>query len=185
MRKVVFRVRKVVEGASGRSRWPGRILPAAALLVMATACVEQVDLTVPTAEEVGSAYTYGGEWSAEISGNVAVLSIRRTVQEIRREGGTWAKAGPYIFLFSRETQQLFEDFPGLAAVRAATITPAGDTVAVALLPRDTLNELTWRRALNISGLARRDGTEEPRRMVELVRFGEDNTQFEYNRDYIR
>lgn len=170
--------------ASGQRGWLRGVVSIAALLAIGAACAEQADLSVPTAEEVEARYSYGGDWSADMSGNVAVLTIRRTVPEIQREGGTWAKAGPYIFLFSRETRQLFEEFPGLAAVRAATIIPAGDTVAVALLPRDTLNELTWRRALNVSGLARRDGTEEPRRMVELVRFGEDNTQFDYNRDYI-
>lgn len=147
-------------------------------------CVEREELRVPTAEEVEANYTYGGEWAAEMSGNVAVLSIVRTPEQVRREGSTWAKAGPYIFLFNIETQELFQNYSGLAGVRAITVTPGGDTIAQALLARDTLNELTWRRALNISGLARRDGTAEPRRMVELVRWGEDHTEHEYNEQFI-
>ncbi|MEX0741798.1 MAG: hypothetical protein WD079_03310 [Phycisphaeraceae bacterium] len=157
----------------------------AMLLAVLWGCEDDVALTVPTAEEIEERYSYGGNWSAEMSGNVGVLLITRTPQEVRSEGGTWLKATPYIFIFSRETQELFEEFPGLAAVRAVLLTTTGDTVARAMLPRDTLNELTWRRALNVSGLARRDATEEPGRMVDLVRYGEDNTEFEYNRDFIR
>ena len=148
------------------------------------ACAEEVELTLPTAEEVRATYAYGGQLTAEMSGNVAVLTIHQTSQQLRQAASLWTKATPYIFLFSRETYQLFEDYPGLAAVRAVTVAPGNETVAEALLHREELNPLTWRRALNISGLARRDGTEEPEKMAALVRWGEDHTEFEYNRRYI-
>jgi hypothetical protein len=52
-------------------------------------------------------------------------------------------------------------------------------VARATLERDALNSITWRRALNISGLARRDGSERPTRLEDLVRWGQEHTTYEY------
>jgi hypothetical protein len=159
-----------------------RLLPAGLVLALA-ACPEPQDVSLPTAEEVEQRYTYAGEFSAELSGNVAVIEIPQTPEQLR-SGSLWLKGVPYIFLFSRETQSLFDDYGGLAGVRVRTLGPRGVVVVDALLERDELNQLTWRRALNISGLARRDGTEDPSKMSDLVRWGEDHTEFEYNRQYI-
>ena len=54
-----------------------------------------------------------------------------------------------------------------------------------MLLRDELNDLTWRRALNIAGVARRDGTEQPSKLEDLARWGEDHTEYEYNPRYVR
>jgi hypothetical protein len=91
--------------------------------------------------------------------------------------------GPQIFLFSEETQSLFIRYDGLAGVRVISTT-GGVEVARALLLRDTLNDLTWRRALNISGIARRDGSEHPSRIEALVHWGEDHTEYQYNESFI-
>ena len=58
------------------------------------------------------------------------------------------------------------------------------TVANALLARDALTDILWRRSLNISGQARRDGTERITLIEALIRWGEDHTEFEYNQRYV-
>ncbi len=143
------------------------------------------DLSIPSSSEVEKAYTYGGGLSATMHGNVAEITIVQADRQLRRGGTLWAKVGPFILLFSKETEALFRDYPGLAGVRAVTVTPDGAEVARALLARDALNDLTWRRALNIAGLARRDGTRRPTLLEDLVEWGEDHTEFEYNPRFSR
>jgi hypothetical protein len=163
-------------------------IAAVALLlpVLATGCRESVDLTLPTAEEVESYYANVATLDeAEINGNVALVVVQQSADQLYRGGTLWAKVGPYVYLFSEETRQLFEDYPGLAGVRVVTRTPTGTTVANALLRRDELTDVLWRRALNIAGLARRDGTERIPLIEDLIRWGEDHTEFEYNERYVR
>jgi hypothetical protein len=146
---------------------------------------EERDLTVPTAGDVQEAFTYEGSLSVSMSGNVAEVTVSQPEQHLRRGGSLWAKVGPYVILFSEESENLFRSYPGLAGIRVVTTTPGGAEVARALLPRDTLNDLTWRRALNIAGQARRDGTRRPTLLENLVRWGEEHTEFTYNPRYTR
>jgi hypothetical protein len=146
---------------------------------------EGPDLAVPNADQIEAAYIYPGGLSAHVSGNVAEVTITQPARDLRRGGTLWAKVGPYVLLFSEETQNLFRDYPGLAGVRVITRSSDGNEVARALLPRDELNGITWRRARNISGLARRDGTRRPSLLEELVEWGEDHTEFTYNPHYSR
>jgi len=129
---------------------------------------------------VAEAYIYGDGLSAEMSGNVAEITIVQPSRQLRRGGSLWAKVGPYILLFSEETEDLFRHYPGLAAVRVVTVASNGPEVARALLARETLNDITWRRARTIAGLARRDGTRRPTLLEQLVEWGEDHTEFSYN-----
>ena len=145
---------------------------------------EEVDLTLPTAEEVESVYLYEGTLTATMNGNVAEVTIVQAERQLRRGGTLWAKVGPYVFLFSEETEGLFRDYPGLAGVRVVTVTPGQQEVARALLLRESLNDVTWRRSKNISGLARRDGTRRPTLLESLVEWGEDHTEFNYSPRYI-
>lgn len=139
---------------------------------------------LPDADAVEAYYDYGGSLEAEIVGNVAVVSVTQSAQQIRRGGKLWAKVGPYIFLFSDETQRLFADHSGLAAVRV--VTRVGDSeVANAILSREELSDVLWRRALNISGRARRDGTSQMTLLEDLVAWGEDHTEFQYNERFTR
>jgi len=154
-----------------------------ALALAAGACTKARDLTLPTAEEIESHYTSETTLEAAINGNVAEVSVQQSAGQLRRGGTMWAKVGPYIYLFSEETRQLFEDYPGLAAVRVITRTASGAEISNALLARDELSDILWRRSLNISGLARRDGTEHPRLLEDLIRWGEEHTEHEYNRRY--
>jgi hypothetical protein len=139
---------------------------------------------LPTAEEVVASYDYGRSLEAEIVGNVAVITVEQSAQQLRNGGTLWAKVGPYIFLFSEETRQLFMDHDGLAGVRV--ITRVGDAeVANAMLPREELSDVLWRRSLNIAGQARRDGTNRMTLLEDLVDWGEDHTEFSYNERYTR
>lgn len=167
-------------GKDLRAFWPALLI----VLVFGWAC-EETDLSVPDSTEVESAYLYGGGLTAYISGNVAEITIVQADRQLRRGGTLWAKVGPYVLLFSKETEGLFKDYPGLAGVRVVTVTPNGREVARALLARDELNDVTWRRALNISGLARRDGTRRPTLLEDLVEWGEDHTEYSYDSRYTR
>jgi hypothetical protein len=157
---------------------------AAGLLALTSGCEEQ-ELTVPSAKQVEAAFSYDGSLSAEMNGNVAEVRVSQSDRDLRRGGTLWAKVGPYVVLFSEESERLFLEYPGLAGIRVITTTSGGTEVARALLPRDGLNDLTWRRALNIAGLARRDGTRRPTLLEDLVRWGEDHTDFEYNPRYTK
>lgn len=147
-------------------------------------CVEEQDLTLPTDQEVEASFQYGGELRAEMSGNVAVVTVSQPYRQVRRGGNIWVKTGPYVVLFSQQTQDLFLQYGGLAAVRVITQTGSGQEVARATLLRDGLNELTWKRALNVSGHARLEGTTRPTRLEDLIKWGEEHTEFEYNPRYI-
>ncbi len=155
----------------------------AAALVL-TGCGQQKPLTLPTTAQVRSQYDYKGKMTVDMNGNVAEITVDQPVEQLRRGGTLWAKVGPYIFLFNSDTQKLFQDFPGLAGVRVITKLAGGHEIARAMLPRDTLNDLTWKRALNVAGHARKEGTDHPERMADLVKWGEDHTQFEYNPRYV-
>lgn len=147
-------------------------------------CASPQDTELPSADEVAAYYEYESDLTAEVVGNVASLTVGQDPQQLRRGGSLWAKVGPYVFLFTEETQRLFDDYPGVAAVRVTTV--VGEShVATALLPRDALNDLTWRRALNIAGKARRDGTERVTLLEDLVEWGEAHTDFEYSSRFTR
>ncbi len=131
-----------------------------------------------------SRYETAGGVDAEVAGNVATIRVAQDPQQLRRGGALWAKVGPYVFLFSEETRRLFEDFPGLAGVRVVTRV-GGAEVASALLARDELTDVLWRRGLNIAGRARRDGTGRVTLLEDLVDWGESHTEFEYSSRFTR
>ena len=161
-----------------------RTLSVILLAVFAAAC-ESPDTSLPTADDVTALFEYDGRLEAEMKGNVAEITVFQPNRQLSRGGSLWAKVGPYVFLFTAETQSLFATYGGLAAVRVVTKAPGGREVARAMLPRDALNDITWKKALNVSGLARRDGSKSPSRVEDLVRYGEDITEFEYNPRYVR
>lgn len=162
-------------------RW--KVLGALALVGMTSAC-EEPDLTLPTDAQVAEYFSASQIISAEMVGNVAEVTVAQSADQLRRGGRLWAQMGPYIYLFSEPTQTLFRDFGGLAAVRVVTQVGRAE-VARALLARPTLNDLTWRRAINVAGRARLEGTQRLTLLEDLIEFGEDHTEFTYNARYTR
>lgn len=171
-------------GTAGTSRlWLGAV--GLCMVLRGSACREPASLTLPTVAQIEEYYASVADLEeAEINGNVAVIVVRQSYDQLRRGGSIWARVGPYIYLFSEETRKLFDDFDGLAGVRVVTRTSSGTTVANALLARDELSDILWRRSLNISGRARRDGTERVTLLEDLIEWGEDHTEFEYNARYV-
>lgn len=132
---------------------------------------------LPAAEEV--AEWFGEDIEVAFDGNV--LDIRGTMgpDVLRRGGRIWARGGPYFYLFNVHVQQLLIDYPDIAGVRATTLTEAGEEIAVVTLLRSDLNEIRWREALARASLAQREGTDNPRLVERLIRFGEDHTEYRY------
>ncbi len=154
-------------------------------LMVASGCAEPPDLTLPTEDEISSYFQSSAPMRFEIDGNVAVITVEQDNQHLRRGGRLWAKVGPYIYLFTPATQDLLTDYPGLGGVRVSTTTESGTQVATALLPREALNDLTWKRAVAIAGRARVEGTSKVTLLESLIEFGEPRTEHEYNPRFIR
>ena len=143
------------------------------------------NLALPSDAEVEAHYPSAADLSVRVSGNIVEVTVDQPLQQVRRGGSLWAKVGPYIYLFTDETETLLREYPGLSGVRVITRTDRDRTeVARAFLHRDALNKLTWRRARNIAGKARRDGTRRPVLLEDLVEWGQDHTEFEYSEDFV-
>ena len=154
-------------------------------LVLAPLGCEKIDLAVPSDSEAGALYANSSDVSVRVSGNIVELTVDQPFRQVRRGGSLWAKVGPYIYLFTNETETLLREYPGLSGVRVITRTGRDNAeVARAFLHRDSLNELTWRRARNIAGKARTEGTQRPVLLEELVEWGQDHTEFGYNEDFV-
>ncbi len=124
---------------------------------------------------------FGESTEASLSGNV--LEIRGTVSDdfLLRGGRIWERSGPYFYLFNVHVQALLQEYPDIAAVRAITFSSDGEELARATLHRSELSEVQWREALGRASLAQSQGTASPRRIEELIRYGEDRTEFQYAR----
>ncbi len=152
--------------------------------LLALSACQEPKLVLPTPAQVRAQYDYEGTMKADLDGNVAEITVYQPVDQLRRGGTLWAEVGPYIFLFTTDTQKLFKDYSGLAAVRVITRLHGGEEIARAMLPRDTLTGLMWRRALNVAAHARLEGTKDPQRIADLIQWGEDHTDYRYNPHYI-
>lgn len=140
---------------------------------------------MPTEAEAMAFYSeHGGVERVGLNGNVVEVDVRQPESQLRRGGTLWAKVGPYITLLSPSTRDLLRAYPGVAAVRVTTVAHEGESVARAMLLRDTLNGLLWRRTLNIHGHAVQQGTERPTRLDDLVAWGEEHTEHWYNPGYV-
>ena len=140
--------------------------------------------TVPTAAQADSVFrAHGIDAVISVSGNVVEVSASQPGDQLRRGGALWAKVGPYIYLFSPATSDLFEDYPGLAAVRARTHLQQRE-IARALLVRDTMRAGEWGQVTSLLVQALREGTVKPSRLEDLVRWGERFTTYRYDPAYV-
>jgi hypothetical protein len=145
----------------------------------------QPDFTLPDIGEVVRVYEDNGLRGAITwSGNVVEIRIQQDLVQLERGGSLWARVGPYVYLFSPGTREVFARWDGVAAVRVITRSPRGDAIARATLLRTALDESRWRRARALLGHALQEGTERPSRLSDLLRFGEDHTDYAYNPRYV-
>ena len=140
---------------------------------------------MPSGEEARARFRASSTVSVGVTGNVIEVNVNQPFQQIRRGGVLWAKVGPYVYLFTEEAETLLRDYPGVSGIRVITRTSRRNTeVARAFLRRDALNEITWKRARNIAGRARRDGTRRPVLLEELIEWGQDHTEFTYSDQFV-
>lgn len=155
-------------------------------LLVAVAGCEKTDLAVPSESEAEAHYASSSALTIRVTGNIVEILVDQPQRQVRRGGSLWVKVGPYVYLFTEETETLFREYPGLSGVRVITRTGRNNQeVARAFLHREELNEITWRRAKNIAGKARTEGTRRPVLLEDLVRWGQDHTEFEYNEEFVK
>ncbi len=151
----------------------------------ATSRLRDEPATVPDAE---TARSYFRElrhiMELSVDGNVIEMRVQQPVRQILRGGALWARVGPYVYILSPGVQKLFEEHGGVAGVRVTTVLPDGEEVARALLRRDALSEINWRRAHNLLGRALQADPGQARRLEELRIWGEEHTQYWYNPEYV-
>lgn len=162
------------------------ILAAAVVLLPGCDLLKKRELAIPTADEAAAFYEqHPGIDTVQVRGNVIEVRVRQPADQLRRGGSLWAKVGPYIYAFSPSTRDVFSAFPGVAAVRVVTLAGRGESeVARVMLRRDALSDIMWQRAHNLLGHALQSGTQQPRRIEELVRWGEQHTEYEYQPEYV-
>ena len=154
-------------------------------LILAPVGCEEGDLSLPSEAQAEAHYASSSGLSVRVTGNIVEVTVDQPIGQVHRGGSLWAKVGPYIFLFTDETESLLREYPGLSGVRVITRTDRDkEEVARAFLHRDSLNELTWRRARNIAGRARTGGTRRPVLLEELVQWGQDHTEYGYSEDFV-
>ena len=154
-----------------------------AVVALSSGCEPSAELTYPTAAELEG--MYGPGVTVKLNGNVIDVSARQEASQLRRGGPLWAKVGPYIYLFTPQTQESIKKWSGVGGVRVRTFDSQRDLIAEAILDRGVLNDVTWRKALRTAGLARTQGTERPSYMEKLVRYGEDTARFKYSSKYVK
>lgn len=164
---------------AGRSRI---VAVLAVLLLAAGGCQQEQELELPSPSDLEG--LYGERTEVSIQGNVVDVEAPQDPQQLRRGGSLWARVGPYIYVFSPQTQEIFQDWNGVAAVRVRTVTPDGTEIARAMLRRDELTTVTWREAKNRVVRARKEGTEKPGYLEDLVGYGEEHTQYEYSDQFV-
>lgn len=165
-----------------RSRVGRPLLVGLAAALLAAGCESEPrapDLPGPSALDD----LYGSRASASLNGNVVDVRVRQDPDHLQRGGPLWAKVGPYIYLFSPQTQEIFTEYDGVAAVRVRTVTGDESWVAEATLHRDALNAITWKDAVRTVARARQQGTDKPGYLEDLVELGEDRTEHRYNDAY--
>ncbi len=169
--------------ASFRVRFAPLVLASLGMAWGLAGCRSEPDLTLPTPEELEG--VYGPAVDVELKGNVVDVHVIQPADQLRRGGSVWAKVGPYIYLFTPQTQQLFDSYPGLGGVQVTTLDGRERLIARAILKNGTLNGVTWKKAIGLAGRARMEGTQRPSYILDLIDYGEDLVEHEYSSRYVK
>lgn len=174
--------RDTADGSARTARGFLLVLLVTCLPLAAGGCQPEQELELPTASELEG--LYGDRTELTLKGNVVVVEATQDPAQLRQGGELWAKVGPYIYAFSPQTQEIFQRWNGVAAVRVRTVTPGGEQVARAQLRRDELTSVMWREAKGRLAQARKHGTKKPGYLGNLVDYGESHTSFEYSEQFV-
>jgi hypothetical protein len=68
-------------------------------------CEREGVLPLPSAEDLASYYEFAGDLTVAMSGNVPQVTVTVSREEYARGGELWAKAFPYLFLFTPGTRR--------------------------------------------------------------------------------
>ncbi|HET7273993.1 MAG TPA: hypothetical protein VFI91_02370 [Longimicrobiaceae bacterium] len=152
---------------------------AAALLAGLAACGSESPSDWELPDPAVAQEWFGEDARVSLSGNV--LELRGTIpaEFLRRGGSIWAESGPYFYIFNVKVQELLEQYPDLAGVRAIAYTEDGEEVARAMLRRDAITGGQFEHGVRLASRAQTEGTESPRRVEDLIQFGEEYTEYEY------
>ena len=160
-------------------RW-GTIALMGVLTVLAACGRAEREPVLPEPDSIAA--WFGDETETRMNGNVLEIHGKVDPEFLRRGGSLWARSSPYFFLFNVKVRETLESYPDLAAVRAITYDSSGKELARATVKARELNEYEWRDALALASLAQREGTQSPRHIAALVRFGEEKIEYEYQDD---
>lgn len=158
-----------------------------ALVLVASGCdrLRPRELVVPTADQAAAFYdAHSAVESVALSGNVVEVRVRQPRRQLERGGTLWAKVGPYVYLFAPSTRELLEAYNGIAAIRVITYVDGDHEVARVLMRREDMNDILWRRGQYLLGMVLDRGTEQPRRLEELIEWAEEYTTEEYNPEFV-
>ncbi|HEX7117578.1 MAG TPA: hypothetical protein VF212_02240 [Longimicrobiales bacterium] len=160
---------------------------AALLLISLAGCdrLRPPELTLPTDAQAAEFYrSHDAVEHVAVNGTIVEVRVRQPASQLRRGGALWAKVGPYIYLFSPDTEKLLQAYSGVAAVRVTTVTDGDREVSRVMLRRDALSDILWRRSQNLLGHALQRGTEQPRLLEHLIDWGEEYTEYEYSPEFV-
>ncbi len=160
----------------------GRTLAVLGTIAALSACEQADDLRLPGATDLAGLYGRGPDVS--LNGNVVDVRVYQPSDQLVRGGAVWAKVGPYIYLLSPQTRDVFDTWSGVGGVRVTTVDGRGRMVAQALLPRGALNGITWPRAVNLVAKARLEGTDRPSYILDLIDYGEEIAEHRYSSRYV-
>jgi len=155
--------------------------------IASAACEPQTGGAMPTEAQVDSIYRASGSEpvSVELRGNVVQVRFRQDDDQIRRGGSLWVRVGPFIYLATPATRELFDRFDGVAGVRVVTVIGDDTEVARALLTREEATDVRMDRGAALLGRALQEGTRRPTRLEDLVQWGERYTDHRYNERFLR
>jgi hypothetical protein len=161
----------------------------AVCLILLTAACDRIrprrNGDLPPIDSVRAVYQRNGlPGQLTFAGRVLEYRAVQDPEQLRRGGSLWARVGPYIYVFTPATREVFDTWSGVAAVRAITLTPNDREIARATLGRDELSDILWRRSLNLLGHALQEGTARPRLLEQLVSWGEEHTEYRYDPEYV-
>jgi hypothetical protein len=155
------------------------VLVAVCSVVALCACARPDEPAVlPDTAEVEA--WFDGAASVTIENDRLVIDAVMEPDHLTRGGSLWQRATPFFYLFNVQIRQVLLDFPDVDGVDVVVRGEDERPLASVSLDRSTLSIYEWDRAVAYTSRAQRDGTEQPRHLVELLDWAEDRVEHSYS-----